>query len=189
MTSIPVSTPLPHVGRRRGQAEMIGLVLIVVILAIGFLLYIKFSLEGESNAFRQDFETSQLGQSFVTSLVQSEMACGTEPESVEKVVQDIARGTTRCDGLSTTEARLQAHLAAAFTATHELWGRNYNLSLVRSAGGDEELLDPVQLPPLTSPLYEGRVCGQRTPGVTLDHQRIELYPNPGRVELRLYLCP
>jgi len=169
---------------------MIGLILIVVILAIGFLLYVKFSLDSETNTFRAKFETSQLGQSFVTSLAQSELQCGTEPESVENVVQDIARGETRCDDPpSTTEELLQEHLIAALKATHELWGRNYNLSLVRGVGQMEEPLDSQQLPALTSSNYVGKECGPHVPGVTLDYQPIELYPNPGRVELRLYLCP
>ncbi len=176
---------------RRGQAEIIGLLLIVILLAIGFLLYIRFSLQSEENSFKTSFETSQLGQSFVTSLVASNRPCGVQESTLGGLLKEIARGTGKCDrpGL-TTEEQVKNYIAKVLEETSYLFGRNYNLTFVRVTGTSEEPLDKTNLPPFTNPdIPPKEQCTPRTPGVTLDYQTIQLYPNPGAVDVRLYLCP
>ncbi len=170
---------------RRGQAEMVGLILIVLLLAVGFLLYLSFAFDDQEEGPVRE----RLGSSFVTSLLHSELDCPDGRASVRQLLQEIARGEARCPGNGkTTEERLSAHLSLMLERSDWLFGRHYNLSLMRRIGDRLEPLDPAALPPLTSPRYE-RPCTPRTPGVTLDHQQAELYPQPGSVELRLHLCP
>ncbi len=61
---------------RRGQAEMIGLILIVLLLAAGFLLYIRFSVKAPEESIKARYEQTQMGQTFVTSLAKTQLACG-----------------------------------------------------------------------------------------------------------------
>ena len=172
---------------KKAQAEMIGLMLIVIILAVGLMLYIKFSLTAPS--VKESYETTPLGQSFVTSLSQAEMYCGAQPWSISDILKEVARGRQPCG--PTTEQDVQSFIESAFVATNGLWGRNYNLTIIRrDSGGSQMLLDAVNLPPFTNPVYPPlERCHSDKSGVVLDYQPIELYPYPGMVELQLYLCP
>jgi len=175
---------------RRGQAEIIGLLLIVILLAVGFLLYVRFNLQAEDSSFKTSFETSQLGQSFVTSLVAASRPCGSQSSTLGGLLKEIARGTGKCDTTAPTEDQVQTYISEVLKNTNYLFGRNYNLTLLRVTGTTTELLDKTQLPPFTNPdIPKKERCTPRTDGVTMDYQTVQLYPNPGAVEVRLYLCP
>jgi len=121
---------------RRAQAEMIGLVLIVLLIAVGFLLYVKFSVTGKGGGAQESYETTQLGQSFVNSLAKSTVTCGGVGYSVEELVRDVAAGTTRCPAEQTLESRINDSLHA----TLDPWGINYRLVVVRKTGDREETI-------------------------------------------------
>jgi hypothetical protein len=121
---------------RRAQAEIIGLVLIVLLIAIGFLLYVHFSITGNGGGAQQSYETTQLGQSFINSLVKSKVMCGDVSYSVEDLVRDVAAGTTKC----AAEEALDNFINDSLHATLDPWGINYRLVVVRKVGSSEETI-------------------------------------------------
>ncbi len=173
---------------KRGQAEIIGLMLIVILIAIGFLLYVRFSLKADSGpSFKESFEESQLGQTFVNSLAKTEFDCNGQFYTIEEVIEDVAKGTPRCAGGGvTTEERLDDFFSQVLLDTHYLWGRNYKLSVVRR----------------TEPVETFGISNQTNPDIDVDDQCMvtrrmqrtrDYYPLPAYdlaipVEIRLELC-
>lgn len=112
---------------RRAQAEIIGLVLILILLAVGFLLYVRFGLMSPESTMRESYESTQFGQSFVDSLAKSTLKCGGVTYTVQELITEIAKGTTRCPA----ETTLSQDVRDILDATLDKWGINYRLVIVR----------------------------------------------------------
>jgi hypothetical protein len=89
--------------RRQGQAEIFGLVLIVLFIAIGFLLFIRFTLNSDQGqSLKAVYDGKQTGQTFVNSLTKVELDCGNgKVASIRDLLIDLASGKEHtCDGES-----------------------------------------------------------------------------------------
>ena len=91
----------------RGQAEMMGLAVIMILLALGFLFYVKFFLKVPGNNIRASYEQTQLGQTFLNSLAKTELECGISTYTVQRLVKSIASGQPTCDAELTLELFLE----------------------------------------------------------------------------------
>ena len=120
---------------KRAQAEMIGLLLIVILLAIGFLFYVQFSLSGDDRNYQADFAQTQLGQSYVYSLAKTELQCGGQTYTVADLVKEVAQGT-RCPA----EDALEELITNTLASTHYLFGSNYRLVIVQKLTDGEETI-------------------------------------------------
>ncbi len=120
---------------RRGQAEIVGLMLIVVLLAVGFLLYIKFSLapDQQANAY-QNYASTQLDQTFLVSLLSTDAMCGGLRYSVSDLVAAVATGNERCDA----ETALNDTLTTVLNRTLDPWGINYRLVFLKKTGDSSQ---------------------------------------------------
>lgn len=174
---------LPRRSVRRGQAEMIGLLLIVIILVIGFLLYVRFSLtKDDGPSAKERFDKTQLGTTFVTSLAKTDIPCGALTAPLQELIVDIASGDTSCPA----ENAVDSAVTAILHDTLDMMGKNYLLRFVRRTRDDQT--EPIGLPDYTNSAYEGRECTPRSDAVAAD-----IYPVPALelafpVEIRLYLC-
>lgn len=121
---------------KRAQGEIIGLILIVILLAAGFMLYVKFGLNPANTSPKQAYETTQLGQTYVNSLAKATITCGTQSFAVDELVREIAMGTTTCDA----ETTLNAFINSTLQQTLNPWGINYRLVIVRKMANGEETI-------------------------------------------------
>ena len=165
---------------RRGQAEIIGLALILVLLGIGFLLYVRFSLTADQGGgMRQRYESTQFGQTFVNSLAKSSIACGGQNYTVEELIKEVAQGTTRC----AAEQALDERITHALSRTMDGWGVNYRLVIVRKGAVEQT----IGLRNFTNPdILERERCS-----ATMDTTAVDAYPIAGvapPVEMRLEQC-
>lgn len=173
---------------KRAQAEIIGLMLIVILVAIGFLLYLKFSLspDGGGNV-RAKYEQNQMGQTFLNSLVQWELDCNGQLYPVRKLIQGIAAGNgpTSC-GSKTTEEFLEENIKKVLEKTLDQWGINYRLLIIRPSDDDQE--NGIGLSEFNNTAYPSDQRCSKTMNRVADRTLIQLYPNPGTVEVRLERC-
>lgn len=129
---------------RRGQAEIFGLVLIVLFIAIGFLLFIRFTLnDNGGNGLKETYEGKQMGQTFVNSIVKTEIDCGNKVESIRNVIIDIASGRSdTCNGdYGDTAINLNKSIEKILNQTLDLLMVNYRFSIVRPTGNNEVPID------------------------------------------------
>ena len=154
---------------RRAQAEIIGLALIVILIAIGFLLYVKFSLTGAGTSARESFEQTNL--------------------TLEKHLQYIADGNPRCSSPGHEEV-IHAFLNETLNRTLSSWGINYRLVIVTKRVGTSSE-DPIAsgFPNFTNPLYPANErCSDRMDR-NADHYEISVPPSYTKtVEIRLERC-
>lgn len=111
---------------RRAQTEMIGLVFVVVILVLGFLLYLKFSSGGGGSVPDQS-------STYLVALKETTIpACKT---SVERIAAACLEGETLCgDPCSRLEETFRS--IAGQTLVRE--GFRYNLSLIGSVSNSSD---------------------------------------------------
>ncbi len=172
---------------KRGQAEIIGLVLIVLLLAIGFMLYVKFGLNADDDSSRASYEQTQLGATFVNSLAKAQLHCGTssKPYAVEELVKEIAMGTTRCDAEDALTAYLNAPGTGVLNKTLDEWGVNYRLLFVKKSKNGESGIGLPEFNNTNIPVDQR--CSPRRDRVA-DAYLVPLAPVPGTVEIRLEQC-
>jgi len=175
---------------KKAQAEIIGLVLIVLLLGIGFLLYIKFSYGNDATP-KSAYESTSLGQSFVNSLAKSELNWCGKDVSVEAIVKSIATGGETCAkaGEPTQEAALKEYLEKeVLLKTFDEWGVNYRLSIMRP-GTNPSLVSTSGLPQITNSkiILDAEKCNDKMNRARATYP-IVLAPNPGRVEIWFEQC-
>jgi len=167
---------------KRGQAEIVGLILIVLLLAVGFLFYVKFALSPDKGheAYERYGET-QFGQTFVLSLSQMTVRCGSVDYTLEELLKMVGEGTTRCDAEGTINAEVQRVL----DETLRPWEKNYRLRfLYKARNGEPQPIDGLDV--LTNPdVPEEQRCADELPHSS-DYQLIPL--NLASVEIRLDQC-
>ncbi len=170
---------------RFAQAEIIGLIFILLFLAVGFLFYVKFSFQEEDEGLRETYERKQLGITFVTSLPSVTVACGSQHYPVRTMIETIAttRGTAFCS--SSMEDALSTKIKELLNATLDEWGVNYRLVIARKTGSGEQ---GIGLPNFTNPNIPLRErCDETKPRLP-DAHLLSLHPSPGSVEIRLEQC-
>lgn len=167
--------------RERGQAEMIGLVLIVLFLAVGFLLYIKFAFTPDRQSAKlAHYEQTQFGTTFVTALAQTTTTCDGVKFTVEELLRDIATGRTRCSA----EAALDEIVTDILNRTLDDQGVNYFLVFLRRV--DKNRYEPFGLKNYTNKNYAAELRCRPEMGTIPDTYPIVL--NTGNVEIRLAQC-
>ena len=161
---------------RKGQSEMIGLALIMILLAVGFLIYVRFTLTTDTV---QSYEETQLGQTFVNSLAKSDTLCDGERVQVEQLIKELASGEEICN-------EFFFHINEILESTLNEWGYNYRLLVLLKRG---ELLEPLLLLNNTRIHEEAptAVCNDRMSRAA-DTYPIPLHPLPGVAERRLEIC-
>lgn len=132
----------------KGQAEIIGLVLIVILISIGFLLYVKFSLAPNDDV-QSSFQESQLTQTFLNSMQKVSVQCGDRQFVMKDLLGRIAVGQST-PGCAAEDA-VHQKFSTALDESLRKWGINYRLRFQRlPRNGDPEALDAANLPDLVN---------------------------------------
>lgn len=168
--------------RKTGQAEVVGLMIIVVIITIAMLFYLSYvTLQSDENVatnIRKEFIDNELSASFVQSLIRtSVIECDNIPLDV--IIKDcgLAEGLIDCGSISSCEA-VRFTIDTILVQTLDKWDKSYSLQV--KFGETSDVDDFVNS---TYGCAEG-VEGRRAPGV----QPIPYYPEPGTAFLELAVC-
>jgi hypothetical protein len=111
---------------RRGQTEMIGVVMIAVLLIIGVLVYARVSSSGDDGALARSAAQEQEAESFLITLLSTEVPrCGT---TVEGVARACIERDSLCESANPC-AELQDTLDVIASETLYRFGARYNISI------------------------------------------------------------
>ena len=128
--------------RKKGQMEIIGLVFIVILVAIGMLFYVRFGAKTDTN-IKKDFVQKELVTSSLNALIQSRTDCGNL--KFEDMIKHLASNTRTvyCDdyGLKTINPLefLNETTTDIFNQTLSKWGKEYSLVVRLSLSDDNNV--------------------------------------------------
>lgn len=171
---------------------MVGLILIVLLLVVGLLLYLRFAVRGDQGAStRERYQGSQLGQTFVNSLLKTEIECqGRGATPIRDVIAELGRGESICDDPPTgTVAHLNETIEGLLEHSLDRLMVNYRLLILRPTNvGNEENLEPGLGPYTNSNYPEPEQCGPAWRSIDANQVSIPLAPVPGTIYVRLERC-
>lgn len=110
---------------RKGQMEIIGLAIVVIIIFIGILIAARFLIFNKPENTRAGFVSAELASGTTSTFLET-TAIGCSKAKMTELIQDCAQGTERiCDnGLGSCQF-VRAAAEQIFTNTFEKWKTKY----------------------------------------------------------------
>ncbi len=160
--------------KKKGQSEIVGLVVIVIIISVALLFYVSSSVKGSSSTkktiFRQ-YTNNELSASFTKAFIDTSV-CST---TVDGLIYDCATTKQlRCDGKNSC-AKLNDTLVNITNQTLDAWGYVYDLVITFP---NEEVIS------VGSGKCTSGTVGRSPPSP----YSIPLYPWVGTVRVELGIC-
>lgn len=151
---------------RKGQLEIMGLVLVVVLVSLGMLFLLKFVVFKPVGEERATFTRSQLATNTLDALIKTETEC--EGRTIEELINDCIgfQQYDDCNGLGSCNF-LDEKISFIFEETLVKWQKHYNFQVSKS-----------QVTMIT--IDDGWGC----PGERDSHYQ----PLPGAILIRLDVC-
>ena len=123
---------------KRSQTEIIGLVIIVMLVVVGFMLYVRFSLLAPKDSTKNDFTKAELATNTVNVMMKTTTDC--RDATVQDLLKDCAtEGRISCysspSGVGSTLRSCeyaQAAIKAMADSTLERWSRGYTILFYRA---------------------------------------------------------
>lgn len=110
---------------KKGQMEMIGLTIIVIIVLIGILFGIRFVLKAEQSEVGIEFRQSQLAANMLNTLAGTTTDCN--GLTFTQLVQDCAVVCT----LDCSRSGITSVITDVFRDTLDSWGKHYHFTISR----------------------------------------------------------
>jgi len=163
--------------KRRGQIEMFGLAFIIVLISIGFFIFVSFKSQQKPVSPQKEFTNNKLANDFVLSMLDVNIAeC---PEfSVKDLIIDCARDSRlNCGGSINSCEIVNRSIYIMLNKTFMVRNMAFRMYSEHLYASGREL---VNITYLNCTAYS--VQGQS--GMAI----ISLYPAPGNVYLNMNLC-
>lgn len=114
---------------KRGQMEIMGLAIIVILISIGLLFAVQWMLKAPSTAQVQRAKESVLAANFMNAMLGTTTDCN--QRTVRNLLEDCAvtQGATRC-GEATSCEYVQGVMQQLFDKTFNAWKYQYYFSIV-----------------------------------------------------------
>jgi len=163
---------------KKGQIEIIGLVIIVLIITIAMLFYISYNTNSKNptkKTIYQEYAYNELATSFAKSFLETYVDdCHATVEELMVDCGSLRGGRIRC-GSDTSCQKLEEVAIQIKNATLDDWNYPYGLEI--------KLSDSKNYTFIKYNCSQGEV-GRGTPGVFL----VPYYPDPGVGRLELGIC-
>ncbi|MFH1849439.1 MAG: hypothetical protein ABH879_04605 [archaeon] len=159
---------------KRAQTELLGLAVVVLLISVGMLFIVRFSMQTEPSDAKKSFTHSEMASNILSTLLKTNIP-DCSKTTVTELFQDCAT-TPRIDcigpgGASLDScAYLEAQLPALFGRTLGSWNKEYEFTAKRS---DADVIGPIA---------EGDCSGEK---------QSKIFPiplHPGTLMLRLDIC-
>lgn len=112
---------------KKSQAEIVGLVIIVLLITIGLLFVVKFVVLKEPSDVKKTFVHSELASNMVKVLLETTTDC--KESSVKELFQDCAAfKRIDCEGVDSCE-KVNYTIGIILTNTLEKWNKQYEFSV------------------------------------------------------------
>ena len=170
---------------RKGQMEMMGLAIIIILLSLVFLFVVRFVIMKEPSTYKQDIRESQLAINFLNTLLETN-APDCSNTAFSTLFQDCASnyveggmgGNIPCNLGRHSCEYIRSSMALLFDKTFDEWRINYTFMLYT----DPESPENSQL--FESDDFTGECSG--------DSWRVKTQPlpldPPDNLYLSLYIC-
>ena len=163
---------------KKGQTEIIGLVIIVIIITIAMLFYLSYTTNSDNptkKTIYQEYAYNELATSFAQSFLETYVwECQATVEELMVDCGSLRGGRIRC-GAYTSCQKLNLVAIDIKNATLDAWNYPYGLEIKLSSSKNYTFIK--------YNCSQGEV-GRGTPGVFL----IPYYPDPGVGQLELGIC-
>lgn len=164
---------------KKGQIEMMGLMIIVVIISLALLFVVRVVFTKEKIDTTQTYETSKLVESFVNTLFQTSSGC-TPDTTIQDLLIDCAKnpfsgGSIACSNGQNSCPYANTTIAAILSQTLDQWGyAETGYEFVAIA------------PPNQHIIYYSSGNLSASMGGTTEPFALRLYPS--QQDLHVYLC-
>jgi len=127
---------------RKGQMEIIGLVIVVILIALGMLFLLKFVVFQPVGEERVSFTQSQLASNTLGSILNTITTCQEDGKvTISDLIQDCASGKD-CDGDVSSCDFLRDTVSLILDSSLKEWNRDYEFMVVRQTQ-NLDLIDPI----------------------------------------------
>ncbi|MBI4153359.1 hypothetical protein HY497_02450 [Candidatus Woesearchaeota archaeon] len=129
---------VPLCTAHRGQLEIMGLAVIVVLISLGFFLIVQFMITSSGEPANDQFARQTLAQNTINAMMLTTTTC--HNLDLTKLIQDCASvQDVRCNGL-TSCAFVEDVADELLSKTLKAWGNDYEFTIV---SGDRQLFNPI----------------------------------------------
>ena len=126
----------------RGQQEIIGMVIIVIMISIGFLFFAKFAID--SNTDKSVFVRKGLSYSTMSAILNTEIECRYDAEGMGETILEkclTSNPSNQCDsGMDACELFINIS-TTMLEQTVGTWGKNYELRVFKTSVGYDPVLE------------------------------------------------
>ena len=166
---------------KKAQMEIMGLVIIVILVALGMLFAIKFFVFKEPSETKQKFTYEQQTSNMLSAMLKTNVCKG--KETVESLLIDCVEGETIiCDDSQSSCEKANETIAIIFSDTLEgPWKQDYEFSVVKKSPSGS--LDP-DIPFSQFPKNNINMCSGRS-------KKAAVQPLPirtGTMVIKLNIC-
>ncbi len=174
-----MKTTMNSKGNTKGQMEMIGLVIIVIIVTMAILFYVSYSVNSSKSGKKSvysEFVDVELANSFVSTLLQTSVE-GCSDVQVRNLVKDCGTNPRQvCPGINKNSCQLLEEIVLeVINETFDVWQYNYWFTI------DFNNTNPIELN--TTDCSDVSV-GQSSPASF----PIPYYPSPRGAVVELGIC-
>lgn len=145
-----------------------GLVVIIILVVLGFLIYLVLSLHSPEKSVKSDFENDQLAQNFLSSWIKTDASCG---HSIRELItycvlkkEVYCESKNACDFVNQTTTKM-------LEKTLKSLGYAYHMQISRTGFN-----------------YSNKNCGPNSDKGTQGFEVVSLYPLGGDVLITLDIC-
>ena len=111
---------------KKSQAEIVGLVIIVLLITIGLLFVVKFVVLREPSELKKGFVHSELASNMINVLLKTTTDC--KGSSVTELFQDCAAfNRIDCEGIDSCD-KVDETIEMIFSNSLEKWNKPYEFS-------------------------------------------------------------
>ncbi|KHO50772.1 MAG: hypothetical protein QT07_C0007G0025 [archaeon GW2011_AR16] len=164
---------------KRGQMEIMGLAVVVILVIVGITLLIRFSLTPAKQT-KEKFEAGQLPETIITALAQSTTDC--QEQSMANLIEDCGAfgGTIQCEpGKNSCQYTQESINGVLVELLERMLKYKYKVILKKGGREDfnpEDLNDPAKI-------YLDSGCDESMMDIESASQ-----PLPNNVEIELRIC-
>lgn len=126
--------------KKKGQMEILGLAIVVILLTLGVLFFIRFALSEKPSELKQSYEQTEMASNMINTMLRLDTEC--RGKSMTELMQSCAstieincgNGVMACEYLDNVVDEIMAN-------TLESWGLEYQFSVWIEDG--EYLVDKI----------------------------------------------
>ncbi|MFC1728426.1 hypothetical protein ACFLZ7_03110 [Nanoarchaeota archaeon] len=113
--------------KRKAQMEMMGLAIVVILLALGMFLLVRFMVLDEPTEVKKVFTAKELATNMISTTLKTDAGC--KNMFIKDIIIDHAEyEAIDCNGMNATEY-LSYSLGSIFNQTLTKWGRQYRFEI------------------------------------------------------------